>query len=330
MQSLALLFISTFWQPPVMRFAILENYKVKLTALVVASLFWFAVVTESNYQYDMDVSIRPINTPKERIIVNEITPTARVRFEGNGKSLLALRFNDEAILEMNLEDINADAHIPLNKSMLRIPRRSRKVIDWHVLSPDTVFVKIAFQDKKKVPIIPQIDVETAPAFTIVGKIQLSPDSVLITGPIQQIRTIERIYTEPMEFKNRKKNIRGRAKLIPPVDSLKISVASKDATFFVDVQKLLERSFVEIPVTITNVPRNMKITPRPSTVSLTANGGEDYLMQFSEEDFLVSIDYNQKSDEHAQGYTPTIKMPANIIKTEIVPAYIKLEIERRSK
>ncbi|MCA9742371.1 MAG: hypothetical protein H6695_09530 [Deferribacteres bacterium] len=311
-----------------MQLAILENYKVKLTALVVAILFWFAVVTESNYQYDMDVRIQAVNLPDDRIIVNDIAPTASVRFEGNGKSLLSLRFNDEATLELNLENVKADAHVPLNEGMLRISRRSRQVIDWRVLSPDTIFVKVAYQDKKKVPIVPQIRVDTAPGFSVVGGVRLAPDSVTVVGPIQQVRPIERILTEQLDFSSRQKNVQGKVKLENLADSLKIKLNLNEVGFFADVQKLLERSFAEIPVEVINVPRNIKITPRPSTLSLTAIAGEDYLMQFSAKDFKVTVDYNQRTDQDALGYLPVIDHPKDITIAGIVPPFIKLEIEQR--
>lgn len=310
-----------------MRFAVLENYKVKLTALAVAILFWFAVVTESNYQYDMDVRIATVNVPEDRIIINQITPTARVRFEGNGKSLLGLRFNEEAALEMNLENIKTDTRIPLNGSMLRISRRSRNVIDWHVLSPDTVVVKLAYLEKKIVPIVPQIRIETIPSFIVVGKIQLSPDSVLISGPIRQVRAIERIYTEPLHFENRKKDLTGSAKLLPIADSLRITLELQTVNFFVDIQKLLEQSIAEIPVQVINLPQNVKITPRPSTINLTAIGGEEMLIGISAKDFQVFIDYQQKNNLNDLGYIPIIKHPSDIRIAEVIPEYVKLEIEQ---
>jgi YbbR domain-containing protein len=313
-----------------MRFAVLENYKVKLTALVVAILFWFAVVTESNYQYDMDVRIDAVNLPEDRIIINQIAPTARVRFEGNGKSLLGLRFNEEATLEMNLENIKADTRIPLSESMLRISRRSRNVIDWHVLSPDTIFIKLAYLEKKKVPIVPQIRIETELSFVVVGKIQLSPDSVLISGPIQQVRGIERIYTESLHFENRKKDLTGSVKLLPIADSLKVSLTLQAVDYFVDIQKLLEQSFTEIPVQVINIPKNVKITPRPSTVNLTAIGGEEKLIRISEKDFQVFIDFQQKNNQNDLGYMPIIKHPPDMRIDEVIPAYIKLEIEQNSR
>jgi YbbR domain-containing protein len=309
-----------------MRLAIFENYKVKLTALIVAILFWFAVVTESNYQYDMDVRIQPVNVPEDRIIVNELAPSAKVRFEGNGKSLLALRFSEEATLEMNLENVKADAQIPLHESMLRIPRRSRNIDNWHVLSPDTILVKLAYLEKKKVPIVSQIHVEAAPAFTVVGKIRFSPDSVLLSGPIQQVRLIERIYTEELEFLARRTDVRGKAKLKAPPDSLKINMARQDVAFHVDIQKLLEQSFTEIPVRVINAPRNLKITPRPSTVSLKVIGGEEHILQLTQKDFDVSVDYNQRNDQNALGYMPIIRHPPDIRVAEVVPDYVKLEIE----
>lgn len=311
-----------------MQLPIFENYKVKVTSLLVAVVFWFAVVTESNYQYEIEVRIQPVNVPADRIIVNALPEKARVRFEGNGKSLLALWFSNEATLEINLENVNADAFIRLNESMLRIPRRSRNINAWYVVSPDTVFVRLAYLERKRVPVVPQIKIEVAPAFTLVGKIRVVPDSVEISGPIHRVRQIERINTEEQIFTNRQRPVHGKVLIRKPPDSLKVSVYPSVVEFYADVQKLLEQTFTEVPVEVVNVPRRFQVTPRPSRVSLVAIGGESYIMSFRARDFKVLVDFNQSNDSQSFGYAPIVQHPPDLRISEVIPPFIKLEIEQR--
>lgn len=310
-----------------LHFPILENYKVKLTAFVVAILFWFAVVTESSYQYDMEVAIVPINVPEDRIIVSGELPKAKVRFEGRGKTLLGLVFNEKT-LELNLSDIKADAYLPLEQAILHIARRSQDQINWQVLSPDTVYIKMAYLERKRVPVVPQIEIEPAAGYIVVGPVQVTPDSVLITGPVRQIQKIDRLMTETRHFSEMQRDVRGRVALLPLADSLKIRIAWRQVEFHADVQKLLEFQLDELPVEVINVPRRWRITPRPSRVSITVIGGEELLMRLTPEDFRVFVDYKQKQDRDTRGYRPQIQHVPDVTVPKIIPEFIKLEIERK--
>lgn len=311
-----------------MRFELLRNFRVKLTAFIVAILFWFAVVTESDYQYDIDVPIQPVNVPSEKIIVNDLPETARVRFEGRGKALLALRFNKKARIEINLDNIKARAAVPLDESMLLISRRSHGINVFQVLYPDTVRIELAPLQRRLVPIYARIQAKPADGFTVVGGVQLQPDSAWVSGPAHHVARLDSLYTEPLRFTDIRSGLSGRVRVEHVSDSLKIRIPLNEVTYSCDVQKLLEFQIEEVPVEVRNLPRNLKATPRPSTASITVVGGERLLMGLTRDDFKVYIDYTKGKENHAAGYAPEIQMPPEVHVSRIVPPLIKLEIERQ--
>ncbi|RMD99860.1 MAG: hypothetical protein D6814_04800 [Calditrichaeota bacterium] len=327
--SLALLFMHDHGFSKTMQFRILDNYKVKLFSFVAASLFWFMVVTENDYQYDIYVQIKPVNLPKDRVILNDLPRKALVRFRGRGKSLLTLRFSNEAALELDLTNVTRNKVVVVKDNMIHISRRSQDINSWHVLSPDKVLVRVGRLAKKVVPIVPQIEVEPVIGYTQVGKVKLEPDSLEISGPAKFVRNIRQIYTEKKSFKKVKYRFSGHIKLQPLPDSLRLHLAIHDIKYEVDIQKLLEIQIEEIPVQVINVPRHWKVTPIPSTVTLTVRGGERLLMQLSRDDFKAYIDFAQARKAGSNGHIPMIEAPPEVTISSVRPQRFKLASERRT-
>lgn len=96
----------------------------------------------------------------------------------------------------------------------------------------------------------------------------------------------------------------------------------------EIQKLIEITLPEIPVQVKNAPRNLIVTPLPSTLSLTVEGGEQLLLGLKREDIVAALDYQQVRDVRQQeGYTPIIKVPEGVSYRNVKPSSFKLMLER---
>ncbi len=307
-----------------------ENFKVKLFSFFAASIFWFVVVTENDYQYDFDVPIVPTNIPADKIVIAQSPTVAKVRFRGRGKSLLRLRFSEEARIELDLSNAFANTRILLKDEMVTIPRRTHDISFIQVLSPDEVTVVLAQLARKKVPVIPQIEVEPVIGYVVVGGIKLIPDSIEVAGPQNYIASIQHVRTERKAYSGVKYRFTEKVKLQKFPDSLKISYSMDEVRFEVDLQKLLELEITEVPVRVINVPRGWKVTPIPSTVSLTVIGGEGLLMSLSRDDLKAYIDYSTVRVGDPEGHPVTVEAPPEVTVTRIHPERFKLATERQRK
>ena len=310
-----------------MQLSILENYKVKLFALFAATIFWFAIVTENSYQYEFDVDIVPVNLPADRLVMNELPKKARVRFEGQGKALLALHFSHDARIELDLSNVGMRARIKLARDMLHIPRRGHAVDRWSILYPDTIYVEFSRLLQKTVPIIPHIEVIPANGYTTVGDVVLSPDSVLIAGPRKYVKDISQVFTKQLQLRDARFKLHGRVPLHAFPDSMKIELSAKHVDYTVDVQKLLELQIDEVPVEVINVPPGWKITPIPSTLSMTIAGGEKLLMELRRDDLKAYIDYSKPQRADLNGHPAYIETPPEIAVISVHPQLFKLEREK---
>jgi len=123
-------------------------------------------------------------------------------------------------------------------------------------------------------------------------------------------------------------LREDVELQPFPDSLQIELSLTRVNVIADIQKIIERTIPEIPVQVRNAPANLIVTPLPSTLSLTVEGGEQLLFSLKRDDITAFIDYNRVHNSSSKaGYAAYIEVPPGVRYRNVKPALFKLMMER---
>jgi YbbR domain-containing protein len=136
-------------------------------------------------------------------------------------------------------------------------------------------------------------------------------------------------TEPKEFSNINQNISERLRVQPFPASQHTRLSATTVQFYADVQKLIEVTLHEIPVQVQNAPAHLRVTPVPSTLSLTVEGGEKLLLNLKKENIIAYIDYARIRDATALGHPAYIRTPEGVRYRDVKPAFFKLIIENQN-
>ncbi len=308
---------------------LVENLRVKLLVGILAILFWFAVVTENFYEYDVDVPIVAVNVPDGKIVANDLPAKARVRFEGKGRALLNLLFSREARVVLDLANVRQSHTFILQRQMVQSRRSSAELNPVHVLYPDTVRVKLTKLLEKRVRVSANMKITTIPGYTVVQPFHFEPDSITISGPAEIIRSIDSVATEHKEFSNLQHSLTERFRLQPFPAPQHVAFSENSVQVSVDVEKLIEMTLREIPVQVHNAPAHLKITPAPSTLSLTVEGGEKLLLNLKKENIVAYIDYARMRDTSSTGHPAYIRTPNGVRYRDVKPARFKLILENQN-
>lgn len=310
-------------------FDVLENWRVKLAAILIAILFWFAVVTEGEFEYEVDLPIVPTDIPRGKTLSQPLPEKARVRLEGRGKAMLALLFYRDARVIIDCSDIHRSRRIALTTQMVEPPRRRGAILAREILYPDSVWIGLSSLIRRIVPVIPSVTIQTVPGYILAAPISVNPDSILVDGAEEEVRGINKLLTEERTFNGVKSSLRHRLKIIPPKDA-SINLSVDGVEFSADVQKLIERTLEEIPVEIKNSPPSLQVTVVPSTVKLRLEGGEKILLDLRREDVHVYIDYERASREPAKfGHAAYISVPPGVRYSDVTPERFTLAVEKVS-
>lgn len=302
----------------------LRNPKVKLYSFLFALLLWFFIVTGNDFNHTVHVKLRLINQPAGWIPTYPLPEKAEVQFKGTGQELMKLSSRDLTI-ELDMEQTKKDVTFPVTiEAVQGIPKGS-SLEPVQVIHPTSVRVRLDQFAKKVVSIRSQIHLHLMDGYIQVGEVQLEPDSTSLHGPKSLVDAIEYVFTDSVQFENVMKEIKGKIDLASP-DVETIQYAIQSVRFQCDVQRIGERIITEIPVVVTNVPKNLKVMVVPSTFSLTLQGGVKILARLQKADIEATIDYRYRQRYGGKKSPANIRVPSGITFAESKPSSFELFVE----
>ena len=159
-------------------------------------------------------------------------------------------------------------------------------LDRNVLDVDLYQV-----DSKKIPIKANLNVQLQQNYILDGKVRISPDSVEVKGPKEEIDTIESIKTMPIQLTNVNEDFSNQVSLVFPkgLDNSIFSIGQ--ATVFGKVSKFSEKIF-DVPIQVVNAPEGYQIRTFPNSVTVLCKATIERLKEISASDFEIVADYGQ--------------------------------------
>jgi len=303
-------------------------------AFFFALLLWLLVVSEREYIHTLDIPIEIRNIPARKTLSAEIVPTAEVRFRGTGRALfqsIMLKSLSNFKLVLDLDRIKTEYNFDLNNYYREHPE---KVVvpdgfDIHFISvvqPDSIHIALDDNAERSVPVRINVSIKPASGFIQVGRLIYSPRSIELKGPKTEVIPVKTVSTIWQEFNGLTSDLNVTVDLdVDFPQTVEVSPAS--ISIQADIQSIGERIITEIPVKLLNEPAELKVYPNPSVVSLTVNGGVDYIANIDASDIIVSIDFKKWRKSQAY-YEPTVKHPDDVIGySDLSPKNIELVVTR---
>jgi hypothetical protein len=305
---------------------ILNNLKYKIIVILLAILIWFFVKTEDNYSYSFDVPIQINNLEKDHIIVNDLPKNVEAIFWGKGRALFSLMLRRDVSYNVDVANLNGNVKINLDKGNIRMFRKA-DVDVLNIIHPKEIDVVLSKLLVKKVPIVCSCDIKTLPGYTMVDELRLEPDSVVLKGPEKELVLISSVFTEKKSFHEVKRDFEKKVKLIKP-EQTHVTLDVDQSKLSADIQKLMEKRIVEIPVTVTHPPGNASVSVIPSTLSLILEGGTEILLNVTHNDISAYIDYDKVVASNEKYHPAYIVTPPGIRYRDVKPMRFKIVVERK--
>ena len=314
------------------------NQKIALPfgAFLLAILLWVFVVSENEYTMIIDLPIEARNLNVQKAHKEEVPNFAAVRLKGTGRDLFksyVLKNFSGIKLVLDLEGISQEYEFILKDYFEKNPEKIVLPLNYNISFMEVIYpnrIKISLDDYKvkKVPIISNMIIKPNPGYVQVGVIEISPSSIEIAGPKEELALINHVETLPdtvygaLNINKKFLNIESPDRLI------EYSESKVEARF--DVQEISERIIVDVPVKVINIPLKIRVFPSPQTVSLTIIGGMNRIAELNPEEIDVIIDFNEW-DYQKQFYEPEVIIPANVLEwRDLSPRNLEIAVAREVK
>ncbi len=217
---------------------------------------------------------------------DKLTITAR----GSGWQFLGSRFTTRK-LSIDLKEMSYRGNkYFLTESEYREQVESKLPDAMTILQmdQDTLFFDFSRMISKKVPIKADVTIDLAQNYLMYGDLQLSPDSVVLRGPLQEIDTIKEVRTEAVVISDVSDSFERKLQFLKPSELVHAVYEQQTVLLSATVFRFSEKMF-QVPVEVANLPEGTQIRTFPNTVEVLCKASVERLREVVPSDFRVIAD-----------------------------------------
>ncbi len=303
--------------------------------LLLSFIFWFLNALSKEMTGRIDYPVRYFNFPEGRALVNELPDYLSLQVNGPGYSIVQTKVGGRRE-HLNIDLDKASIKVQEDKDKLRFYILSYSLreqlsgqlrTDFSISSivPDTLHFEFDLISKRKVPVIPNIDITTQRQYFVHGDILCIPDSVEISGPNTIVDTIKAVYTKYYSFDQLKE---AETKVLGLKSISKISFSDRRTEISVPVEQFTE-AVLEIPVIGLNIPDTVSIRFFPDIVTLQCIVALSDYNKIKDAPIEAVIDLKDMNLISSNRLKLTLnKLPDFASQVRINPQYVEYLIERK--
>lgn len=299
-----------------------NNWKVVLLSVIGATTFWF--FNALNKDYDARISY-PIEFEFEEenvVIMRPLASTIVVDVSSGGWNLLRKTF------WFNVSPITIELDNPTEigfytrASLLPIVTDQLGELRINYLVSDTVFIDIQEKKSKEVALkIDSLAIPLAENHRITSVIDLSRDTVILTGPKSFIDTLEDSYPITVNIKGISNTFNRNVPIRVPNSDL-IQSAPPEVRISFDVEKF-ERKSADVEVEPINFPADSTFFLTDNTLKIFYTVSEESREEFGGSDFAITADFKTFRKSDSTVATILIYYPEEALEIEVIPDRLKV-------
>ncbi|MEA1786352.1 hypothetical protein U1E44_09640 [Arenibacter sp. GZD96] len=308
-----------------------RKLKIFLFLLLCASLIWFLSKLSDTYNHKVVFHLKFENLPDSLLLLNTSRNVANLTLRGSGFSLLKYDFIQKDMV-LDLAHIQLDAstknhYLPTEIYKKQIESQlfeNTFLVDFDYDPLQISVDKIAF---KKVPVIPQIEIQTMANYYVEAPIAIIPDSIIIRGPSHEIDTIWTIKTEKKVFSEQWSHSTYPLFLEKPSGLVHTEYSENSVSISAKIWKFSEE-LITVPITLIDLPEDIEIRLFPAEVQVLCKAKLEDLKRLTPEHFQVIADYNQIATGTADALALHLsKQPEHLLSAQLQETQVTYILKR---
>ncbi len=302
--------------------------------VVVASILWY--LNKLTYEYTTNITfpLKIVNMPSGKVLVGEPPKDIQLQVKAYGYTLL--RYKMGASLLPVVVDLDQTPMLSLNGSSTKsyvltntlrnsIANQLKGELQLGVIATDTLHFEFTTRVQKRVKVEPKVSYSLLKQHMVTGSINVSPDSITISGTQTLIDTINSIQTNGVHIANLSATYSSNILL---KEIYQVSYSHRKVKFSIPVEMFTEANLAS-SVEIRNLPDTLRLILLPRMVNVKCNVAissykdlfEDNLVRpyvNFDESFLNSGNTLQVHVDSKQGLVRVV---------DVEPKYVEYIIER---
>ncbi len=308
----------------------LRRPKMLLVFIGISFLFWMLIKLSKKYTDVVQFKVTYTNLPKGKMFQEEPLKYIDITVNTYGFNLIKYHINKKNI-NVNLHSLKRKKRLVYyqlsNELLPQIQQQAASDVSVISVQPDTLYFHLGISKTKKVAVVPDIDIQYQSGYSLLGKLQVKPPYVTISGPEVLIDSIAVVKTKAMHLTG----------VNTPIElTLPIVRLDKDSKVTYDVDEVLVTGAVEkftearlkLPFKVKNLPIGYHITTFPDEVEVIFKIGISDYNKINKNDFKITCDYKRTLKDGLTYLIPEItSKPSVITEVKIIPNQIEYLIKK---
>lgn len=297
-------------------------------ALFVAVFFWLLTKLSKEYQTTISFPIEYVNIPQDKLL--QSTPLKKIDIHGkaSGFRIFGIRVLNKKI-QLDVTKLqrkaNSKFYIHLEKQKIDIQKQVSNSFIINGIKQDTIYLDLGQLTSKKIPLKGNFDFSYKLGYHLTKQVVIKPDSILVSGPKQQIDTLKNIYLQKLVLNDISTSIEQKIKINKVSDVIKFN--TKEATVFAEVDRFTEGN-LELSFEIINLPDSVSVTTFPKRVKVFYQVGLSNFNKVNVNSFKVVCDYNNSLSNNLNYLIPRVVVkPEFVTSVKINPNKIEYLIQK---
>ena len=300
-----------------------KNLHIIIISIIFSIILWVSISLSNDYYATFKIPLKLINFPEGYTIGSKIPDYISVKLKGEGWKLAALKLGREADYVVTAGKETGKRFINLYNYLVDNQWLSSdiEVID---ISPDTLSYDVEKIASTKAEIIPNLNLNFKPGFGLATPMIVKPETTVVFGPISKIKSLRAVATARLSLNNLDDRVDEKV----PLEKIpETSFSNSNVNIFLDVQKIVDKNFDNLPVKIIDVPSDRNVVLLPNTISVGLRGGVDVLAKLDDNQLNAYINYREVVLDTLGSVAPKIVLPENTSLIYIKPERLRYIIKK---
>jgi hypothetical protein len=264
-----------------LRTAIVTNWPVKVTALVLSGVLWAAVAAEEPTTQLIPVHL-VVQPPAGRTLRGAV-PAVQAVYVGSTRELIKLYSSPPTIRKV-IPDTLTGIEFALDLLPQDLVTGKQINVRAEDIQPRSVLIRLDEVSRRTVQVLPRVTAAPDSGYAVLDGLTVSPSSVVVIGPDSALRRLHEVPTVPVALTGLTGPVRRTVRL-DTTGLGPIRVSPEEVDVSVDVAFMAERVLMGVPVTIQG-ERVPTTGATPPAVIVTVRGPAGRLVRLTRDSVTV--------------------------------------------
>jgi hypothetical protein len=284
------------------------NKKIKIffVSVLFSIVLWISISLSNEYFTTIAIPVKVVNFPRGYTNNSGMAKNISIKLKGEGWKLISVNLGTKTDYTVSAGQDSGRKTVNLYNYLAENQWLSSdiEVID---ISPDTLSFLVEKISDRKVKIIPDLNLNFKPGYGLASSIKIKPDSIIVHGPKSYIENLNTIQTEEIKFSEMDSKVIHQV-FLKEIDGMVYDV--KTVSVEIDVQKIVDKNFFDIPVSVLDMPEDRDVVLIPKKIGIGLRGGIEILSKVTNENISAYLYYRDVVLDTIGSVVPKIELPAD--------------------